>query len=279
MFRNGKIAILGGGLLGGSLALALQNGEVARVWCRREASVQDGKELGLDASSSLPYVVEDADLVILCVPVGAMKPLLQDAIDAGLPRKALITDVGSVKRMPHEALRAIIETNDLSFIGSHPMAGGEKGGIQHAKANLFQNAACILTNDFFVNSDIATELEAFWKNLGCRTAWMSADMHDTLVARVSHFPHLLAALGIKVALPDLAFAQHAGGGLRDTTRVAGGNPNMWLEILSENRDAILPALDEAMLELSKLRDFLQNQRQNELLDWLSEAKQLRDGFQ
>lgn len=276
MFRNGKIAILGGGLLGGSLALAVQNGEVARVWSRREASVQGGKELGLDASSSLPYVVEDADLVILCVPVGAMKSLLQDAIDAGLPRTALITDVGSVKRMPHEALREIIEKNHLSFIGSHPMAGGEKGGIQFAKAQLFQNAACILTNDFHIDAKIAAELEAFWQKLGCRTTWMSAEMHDTLVARVSHFPHLLAALGIKVALPDRSFAHHAGGGLRDTTRVAGGNPSMWLEILSENRDAILPALDEAMLELSKLRDLLQNQQQNELLDWLREAKELRD---
>lgn len=271
-----KIAILGGGLLGGSLALALQKWADVRVWSRRQSAVDEAVGLGVNALPSLSAVVADVDLLILCVPVGAMRGLLVDAQQAGLPVRALVTDVGSVKRLPHEALREIVVSTGVEFIGSHPMAGGEKGGIAHARANLFEGAACLLTNDFAVDARKCAAVEQFWQSVGCRTSWMSARQHDELVARVSHFPHLLAALGIKVALPDVAFAAYAGGGLRDTTRVAAGNPAMWMEILSENRDAILPTLRAAMGELQALTEMLEQRREADLLAWLTQAKALRD---
>jgi prephenate dehydrogenase len=274
-----NIAILGGGLIGGSLALALRQSAEVRVWSRRQSSVDEARGLGLWASVSLADVVVDADLLILCVPVGAMKDLLMEAQLAGLPARALVTDVGSVKRLPHEALREIVAKSGIQFIGSHPMAGGEKGGIQYAKATLFEGAACILTNDFGVDVKRCTELEHFWQALGCRTTWMAADAHDVLVARISHFPRLLASVGIKVGLPDLAFGAQAGGGLRDTTRVAGGNPAMWTEIIAENRDAILPALHEAMREIQQVTEYLENDRRKELHDWLAQTKALRDALQ
>jgi prephenate dehydrogenase len=274
-----KIAILGGGLLGGSLALALHQSAEVRVWSRRQSAADEAQLLGLWASVSLVEVVADANLLILCVPVGAMKELLTEARQAGLPACALVTDVGSVKRLPHEVLREIVATSGITFIGSHPMAGGEKSGVAHAKANLFEGAACILTNDFAVDVERCAELEHFWQELGCRTSWMTATEHDLLVARISHFPRLLASVGIKVGLSDVAFGAQAGGGLRDTTRVAAGNPAMWTEIIAENRDAILPTLHEAMREMQMLATYLQQDRREELHDWLAQTKALRDELQ
>jgi prephenate dehydrogenase len=273
-----KIAILGGGLLGGSLALALQHTAQVRVWCRRVSAAEEARALGLFASVSLAEVVAEAGLVILCVPVGVMQELLIAAQQAGLPSQALVTDVGSVKSLPHQALRGICTATGVEFIGSHPMAGGEKGGIQHAKANLFEGAACILTNDFAVDAKKCEDLEHFWQALGCHTTWMTAAAHDALVARISHFPRLLASVGIKVALLDVAFGAQAGGGLRDTTRVAAGNPEMWTEILAENRDAILPTLHEALRELRQITEYLEHDRRAELHEWLSQTKELRDGL-
>ncbi len=273
-----KIAILGGGLLGGSLALALQQRAEVRIWSRRQSAVDEARALGLWASVSLGDVVTDVDLLILCVPVGAMKELLIEAQLAGLPARTLVTDVGSVKRLPHEALREVVVSSGVDFIGSHPMAGSEKGGIQHAKATLFEGAACIMTNDFSVGVERCAELAHFWQALGCRTTWMTAEKHDVLVAHISHFPRLLASVGIKVGLPDQAFAAQAGGGLRDTTRVAGGNPAMWTEILAENRDAILPTLYEAMRQIQLISEYLEQDRREELHDWLTQTKELRDGL-
>ncbi len=271
-----NIAIIGGGLLGGSIALAVAHHANVRIWARRTETVFCAEAMGLSATIELSDAVADADLLILCVPVGAMAKILNDAIDAGLPADCLITDVGSVKRMPHEALREVVRGAGMNFIGSHPMAGGEKGGIEQARANLFHHAACLLTNDDDVVSDQAILLENFWNRLGCNTSWMTAQEHDELVARVSHFPHLLAAVGAMVALKNPDSAVFGGGGLRDTTRVASGNPDMWAEILCENRDAILPPLRESIKEMREMLEILESADHERAREWLSEAKRRRD---
>jgi prephenate dehydrogenase len=236
------------------------------------------RSMGIAATTDLGAAVVDADLLILCVPVGSMAPLMEQALDAGLPRTSLITDVGSVKRLPHVSLRELLRERGLTFIGSHPMAGGEKGGVQEARADLFRNAACLLTNDEAAPRDACKALEDFWKDLGCQTAWTNASEHDAIVARVSHFPHLLACVGAMVGLKNPALGMYCGGGLRDTTRVAAGNPTMWAEILRENRDEVLRILLEARREMETIAHLLGDADAAAVEAWLSDAKKRRDGL-
>lgn len=275
-----KISILGGGLLGGSIALALQDSREIRLWFRRAELVEDAKLAGFHgATADLAVAVADCDLLILAVPVGAMPNLLSAAVEAGLPKTCLVTDVGSVKQTPHRQLAEILKTSGNAFIGSHPMAGSEKNGLMAARADLFQNAACLLTHDSNAPDSLTKQLEIFWQNLGCRTCWFSAAEHDRIVARISHLPHISAAATALSALKNCA--EHgglSGGGLKDTTRVASGNPDMWAEILMENREAVITGIQD---NISQLHEILASLEQGDLeatRQWLARAKQLRDGL-
>lgn len=273
-----NITILGGGLLGGSLALALGGSPPnVRLWARRQATTDAALDLGImGATSDLAEAVSNADLLVLAVPVGSMDGLVCQSIAAGLPANCLITDVGSVKSVPHKSIRQAIAGRDMDFIGSHPMAGSEQGGVSAASADLFQNAACLLTNDEGVSRDKADALERFWQGVGCRTTWMSAAEHDERVARISHLPHVIAASAARVCLKNPAEGDFGGGGLRDTTRVAGGNPEMWAEILTENRAALLGPLRETVADLGELLAILESADQEAARQWLTTAKDRRD---
>lgn len=275
-----KIAILGSGLLGGSLALALESlpcGPEVWLWARRDATARDAKSRGIRRpTTDLTAAVEGADLVILAVPVGSMAGLLAAAVAAGLPAGCLATDVGSVKQAPHQLLPPILAGSGISFIGSHPMAGSEQFGIAAADARLFMGAACLLTNDQAAAPLLAARLEHFWQLIGCETTWFDAAAHDALVARISHLPHLLAAGAARICLADSALGRYGGGGLRDTTRVASGNPEMWAEILTENHQAILGPLRESIADLSKILAFLETGDHERVREWLASAKTLRD---
>jgi prephenate dehydrogenase len=247
------------------------------LWFRKPDAVAAALGMGLEnATSDLAEAVAGADLVILAVPVGAMPALIEAAICAGLPASCLVTDVGSVKQAPHISLRHILEKSGNPFIGSHPMAGSEQNGLLSAKADLFSNAACLMTNDSSAPDALCEQLELFWKFLGCRVTWFSAVDHDELVARISHLPHIIAAAGANVALANPDFGRFGGGGLRDTTRVASGNPDMWAEILTENRKAVIPALRETIAGLREILASLEKPDQELSRQWLSEAKRLRD---
>ena len=273
-----KIGILGGGLLGGSAALALREKTDVRLWIRRPEAVDAAQLSGLDfATGDLKDAVAKTDLLILAVPVGAMPALLSAAMAAGLPKACLVTDVGSVKAAPHRDLAPILVQSGNPFIGSHPMAGSERNGLAAARADLFQNAACLLTNDSSAPPDLCTALEDFWKSLGCRTKWLGAAEHDRLVARISHLPHVTAAATAFGALSaDTASGILSGGGLRDTTRVAGGNPEMWAEILLENRGEVARSVRETIAKLDEFLVALDGANQEELRHLLTEAKALRD---
>jgi len=264
-----NITILGGGLLGGSLASALAARDApprVTLWARQQATVDAAHALGIPtATCDLAAAVEAADLLVLAVPVGAMAALAAQAVAAGLPAACLVTDVGSVKRVPHESIPPVLAGRGIAFIGSHPMAGSERTGLPAAAADLFRDAACLLTNDENVPAARAGMLERFWQSVGCRTAWLSAAAHDALVARISHLPHILAASAARVCLHDPADGRFGGGGLRDTTRVASGHPEMWAEILVENR-----------ADLGVILDHLENNRQEAARDWLATAKHRRD---
>jgi prephenate dehydrogenase len=275
-----KVAVLGGGLLGGSLALALRERfpELAvTLWSRREETAAEARQRGITgASSVLADCVAGADLIVLSTPVGVMKSLIEESVNVGLVPGALVTDVGSVKSRPHRDLDAFCKSAGLYFIGSHPMAGSEQKGIQAASAGLFQGAACMLTDDGRVGEPLTGRLERFWQAVGCRTNWIGAAEHDSLVARISHFPHAMAAAAALVALEHPEDARFAGGGLRDTTRVAGGDPWMWAEIFAENRQALATAVEASIHELSEMLAMLRQGDQEAVRQWLTRAKDARD---
>ncbi len=276
-----RVAIIGPGLLGGSVALALREripGVRVTLWARRAEVVEELSQRAVAdvVSGSLSEVIGGADLIILATPVGVMKSLAEEMVTAGLRPGAIVTDVGSVKRMVMEETAPIVEGAGHTFVGSHPMAGSEKTGMEHAKANLFVNAACFITPGVAPEDGSVVRVEAFWRALGCWTERIDAPAHDRLVARISHMPHLLAALLSNVALdggPETA--RFAGGGLRDSTRISAGPPPMWTEILLENREALLEMLDIYQGKLFEVLAFLRDVDDEGLRRFLEDARQKR----
>ncbi len=272
-----SLAILGPGLLGGSIALAARRAGGFRtgLWARRAEAVAEIAALGLAdaASTDLPAIVDAADIVVLCVPIGAMPAVARDIAEIISPR-TIVTDVGSVKASIVAELGAIFHERGR-FVGSHPMAGSEQTGIRAARADLFDGAACILTPAAGSDASAVTELHAFWQTLGCRVLEVAPAEHDEIVALVSHLPHLLAATLVHTVLAKNAHAfEFSGPGFRDITRVAAGPPAMWAEILRTNRDAVRNSA-EALIE--KLREILTLlDRDPPMTEFLTQAKAQRD---
>ena len=276
-----RVAIVGAGLLGGSVAISAKRTfpamEVA-LWARNPDVVKDAIVRGIElASGSLAEVVRGAELVILATPVGTMSGLVKEIIELRDGEDFLITDVGSVKRITHEQIEPMLKNTHVKYVGSHPMAGSEKKGFSAAHGDLLNGAACILTsNDGERDAAALDLLENFWSILGCRIRKLTPEDHDYAVARISHFPHAMASMVAMVGLSFEDIAELAGGGLRDTTRVAAGDPELWTEILLENRDAMQRSLTESIDELEKFQEILRKNDAVAMLEYLSEAKRRRD---
>ena len=274
-----KLAILGPGLLGGSIALAVQKllPELQlSLWGRRQQPIDVARGLGISgATTSLEQALDGADLCILATPVGVMPKMVEQILEIIGDHSLLLTDVGSVKRLPHASIVPLIQGTSVEFIGSHPMAGSEKAGMEAARVDLLTSATCLITNDEEVAEPRVLALEEFWKNLGCITRRMSAEDHDYAVARVSHFPHLLASVGASVGLSFEDIVPLSGGGMRDTTRVAAGDPDLWTEILMENRDALQRSLRESIADLVQLMDCLEKEDRNKMHQYLELAQRRR----
>ena len=267
-----RITILGPGLLGGSLGLAAcQAGYEVVLWGRRSERVEAARQLGLEATTDLVEAVTGADLIMLATPVGVMGPLTE-RFKSHLKPGALVTDVGSVKGLPH----AMAEEHGLPFIGSHPMAGSEQAGIEASRMDLFHGAACALTNEQARPADEVESLERFWKDLGCQVSSWTASEHDRAVARISHMPHAMAVATAAAGLRFAGDASLAAGGFRDTTRVASGDPAMWAEIMEENREALMTALRDAQTEIGEMLDHLAKSDQKGLQDYLAEVKRRKE---
>ena len=277
-----KLAILGPGLLGGSLALAVRArlpGCQIAVWARRAAAVEEVRAAGVAdvASTELSPVVEGADLIVFCVPIGAMAELARQILPLINPG-ALITDVGSVKGPVVDSLSAIFDGAGRGhFVGSHPMAGSEQAGLSAARADLFEDAVCILTPQTESCPEIVGKLARIWALLGCRISTLSPSEHDKTVALVSHLPHLLAA-----ALMDFVCAESpdsvnfCGNGFRDTTRVASGPAEMWGEIFAFNRPALNAHLQGLIARLQEIARDLEEGKDLKMKELLLNAKNQRD---
>lgn len=272
-----RIAIIGPGLLGTSIALAAGRvaGRSVTVWARRAEVVEElrARRFAEVISDDLRVVVAEANVVVLCVPIGVM-PKLAGKIAPHLRSDALVTDVGSVKA-PVVAELSSIFRRGARFIGSHPMAGSEKNGHAAASAELFDGRVCIVTPEDATVPDALTDATAFWQMLGCQVRTLSPAEHDEVVALVSHLPHLLAATLVNtVAAENPAAFDFHGPGFSGITRVAASPPAMWAEILCTNRDAVRNSA-QAMIE--KLREIITLlDRETPMNEFLTQAKALRD---
>lgn len=276
-----QVVILGPGLLGGSLALTLdQLGHTPTVWGRRQAPLDYLAKAspGIRVDTRLESALDGADFLVLATPIGVMPELLEKVADLGsLSPGATITDVGSVKAPIVRTATRLLRETPYHFVGSHPMAGSEASGVEAARASLFENAVCLLTPTAETDPGALKRTSHFWRALKARVHEMDPVEHDRIVAHVSHMPHALASIIVATALetePD--WAQFAGGGLQDTTRIASGEPAMWAEILLENREAVLEALGDAQTQLQTLIQIIAGGEITALQRFLLEAKELRD---
>jgi prephenate dehydrogenase len=269
------VSILGVGLLGGSIGLAVKERiNHCRVigYGHRQSTLDEAIHKGaIDEGYSDPArAVQGADLVILCTPVGVFGDILRKI--KPFVGHALITDVGSTKRSVVKLAEAIL-ADPSRFVGSHPMAGSEKRGVEFARANLCDRAMCLVTPTDRTDPAALTEVEAFWKVLGMRTSRLSPADHDRRVAQISHLPHALAS--IIVGATDSESLELAGRGFLDLTRIAGGDGSLWRDILVDNRDNMRDSITRMIAELRRFSDLLEPTKGEELREFLDRAAERR----
>lgn len=277
-----SIAIFSPGLLGGSLVKTIQQrmpGAEVRVWARRAEAVDEVKSVlsGVRASTDVPEIMQGVSLAVLCMPIQHMPGIAQQIAACELSDDLIITDVGSVKGAVVDSLESVFLPTKASFIGSHPMAGSQHTGLAYARGDLFHQAACIVTPTVHTKPQHLARLRSFWVKLGCRLQEMTPQQHDHCVARISHLPHSMAVLTTLAALSqDTRVLDSSAGGFRDTTRVAGGDPDMWAGILMQNRTEVMGALQDVSSSLTDLLEMLQTMDEVALRRFLAQAKALRD---
>ena len=278
-----KISLMGLGLLGGSLGKAIIAGNHAQKvagFVRRSEAVDEALETEVvhEASTKLDEITQDADLIILCTPILKMRPIVE-AMIPHLKPGAIVTDVGSAKGYLVRELEPIISRAGGVFVGSHPMAGSERQGMAHADPDLFSGATCVLTPSGQTPPGATEKVSKLWERVGGIPVIMKPDQHDQLVAQCSHLPHLVAALLAHSTLsPDQGDRQASlcSSGFRDTTRVASGSPEMWGDIISTNKEALVKSLETHESQCQNLRHWIQSDNQDAILAWLNESKQWRD---
>ena len=256
MTEKPVVAVLGLGLLGGSIAaVAKRRDAAARVvgWSNSETTRLTALDRGLidESEPSAQQAVADADVVVICTPVGSIPQLLQ-MVAASIKPGAVVTDVGSTKRNIVAAGERLLGTR---FVGAHPMAGSERSGIDAAHADLLDNRLCILTPTERTPAAAVERVDAFWRSLGMRTTRVNPADHDRLLGDISHLPHLLAAA--VVALPDARGLALAGQGFKDLTRIAAGDATLWRDILMDNKESVIRSLDRLLAGLRDYRTALQ----------------------
>ncbi len=277
------LAILAPGLLGASVARAARSRAVAKritIWARRpEVRLQLREQAWCDAAPDTPEeTVKGADFVVLCPPVNAVAPLAAQIAPALAP-EALMTDVGSVKGEICRLATTALAGREAVFVGSHPMAGSEKTGWEHGREDLFVGRTVFVTPLDSTPPPAATQVAAFWTALGGQVATVTPEAHDEIVAHISHLPQVLAStLCACLARRDPVWRNFAGGGLRDTTRIAGSDAQLWRTILEQNRDEVLRALRAQQEELHGMERALANRDWFEVQAILERGREYRSLF-
>jgi prephenate dehydrogenase len=277
MFK--KVTIFGIGLLGGSLATALKKfvPETYIIGCGRSLeNLQRAKEMNvIDAfETNAASACRDSDLVILAVPVGSFLNLAK-AISPALKKGAVLTDVGSVKgKLVREIEKLMPE--EVYYIGSHPIAGSDRSGLDAASPDLFRNAKCIVTPTEKSSPAALGKIQAFWRILGAEIITLTPEKHDRIYASVSHLPHLVAyALVNAVADIDVTYLGFSGKGFSDSTRIAGSSEELWNDICFLNRENLAEALSVFRKNLDKIARCLDSGDAESLKGEIRKARTLR----
>jgi prephenate dehydrogenase len=278
-----KVTLAGVGLLGGSLGLALKQRKLADLvvgFVRRKESIKECESHGAVDSATLDLheAISGAELVVLCTPIAKMQSVVKQMHPA-LAKGAIVTDVGSVKGSVVGDLETLVAKLGGAFVGSHPMAGAERMGVAAARGDLFNNAVCIVTPTSKSNKTAVDKVEELWRSVGARPLRMSPELHDELVSRSSHLPHVLAAtLANAVLDPKQPKQQGAlcANGFRDTTRIASGSPEMWRDIALANRENLISALDFYVENLQGFRHLLKSKNEKAISKFFETAKKRRD---
>jgi len=261
--RLKRLAVIGVGLVGGSLALALRRaGAAASIagFDRDGQALERAVALGVidAAAASASEAAKGADLVVVAVPVRAIGPVLHDVALAMDPQ-AVVTDVGSTKGEVVALAREELRERFPRFVPGHPIAGRESSGVEAAVPDLFRAARVVLTPDSATAPDAVDLVKACWEAAGARVASMAAERHDRIFAAVSHLPHVLSfALVSEIAEREDAeeLLGFAAGGFRDFTRIAASSPEMWRDIALQNRAALLEELDRYGARLAVFRELI-----------------------
>ena len=273
------VAIVGVGLIGGSIGLALRQRNLAKTVVgigRRQASLRVARRVGAVTHTTIDLNkgVAEAELIIVCTPVGQIADHVRQAAQH-CPERILITDAGSTKQ-------AIVATLDgglghgCRFLGSHPLAGSDKAGATNATADLFEGRVAILTPTKNTRAEDFDLLSDFWQSLGSVVVKMTPEEHDQALAVVSHLPHI-AAVVLAMTAPEQLF-RFCGSGMLDTTRIAAGDPELWRQILTLNRDDVLTSLEQYGANLAALHGAIRDNNQDEITRFLTLAKKNRDAL-
>ncbi len=280
MEKWGTVAIVGVGLIGGSVGLGLRaRGLAAEVVGigRNRRSLEKAEHHGaVDRSTTdLAQGISRAEVVVVCTPVDGIAEDLRRAADLTM-NDVLITDAGSTKRRIVETLEGHPRASAV-YVGAHPLAGSEQRGPEHARADLFDGRVCLLTPSARTPDRPRQKARAFWKSLGCRVIEMSPAEHDEVLAYTSHLPHAVAS-ALAGAIPA-DWLPLAAGAYRDCTRVAGADPKLWTAIFRENRGPLLKALGSFIDRATAFKYALMTDDENAIASWWEEAKHRRDRFE
>ena len=282
-----QVAIIGVGLIGGSLGLILRRKRLAANVVgvgRRIENLKTAVELGaIDRFVVDPTeAVRTADLVVLATPVDTYERHLK-GWGSCLKPGTIVTDVGSVKgNLVEQSERAM--PAGVHFVGAHPIAGKEKTGVAAGSEALFRGARCILTPTDRTNQQALERVRAMWEETGSKVLTMDPHLHDKILGAVSHLPHVAAfalinaLLDIREKVPALDLAGHSGGGLRDTTRIAASSPEMWRDIFLWNRDNIVTFIESYERSLGRLKELIRAADAAGIEKELERAKQEREKF-
>ena len=281
-----RVAIIGAGLIGGSIARAARRQGIVNtivVTARSEASRARVVELGFadEVVATNAEAVTNADLVILCVPVGICGDIAQE-IAPHLKAGAVVSDVGSVKGSVLKDMAAHL-SGDVHLIPAHPVAGTENSGPDAGFAELFNNRWCILTPPAGADAGQVERLAAFWRAIGANVETMTAEHHDLVLAVTSHLPHLIAYTIVGTAdelegVTESEVLKFSAGGFRDFTRIAASDPTMWRDVFLTNKDAVLEMLGEFQEDLSKLTRAIRRGDGDALFDHFSRTRDIRRGI-
>ncbi|MBO7522016.1 MAG: prephenate dehydrogenase/arogenate dehydrogenase family protein [Opitutales bacterium] len=273
-----KVAILGAGLLGGSLALALKDAKLCKrvsLWSRSESTRAKCAEKirGCEVCREISEAVKDAGLIVLSSTVSSIPEVAKEA--AKFAKKgAVAADVGSTKETIAKKCAAAFAKAGVAFVPSHPMAGLEKSGAEFAKKDLFSGAACFVCPS--ENKAATNAVKNMWEKLGMRVFFKTPKEHDKIAAKISHVPQCVSsALALSAAGDIGTFKKFAGNGFKDTTRIAKSDANMWKAILSQNPKNIAKGLDDISKKLGELSKAIKNSDEKYIEKFLSRAKDTR----